>query len=250
VTNEVLLGAIQVIAPSFCIAIIVLIDARIFGPYFALSSFITGADGMGGDWWNENPRLRRAVARRFIYPIFAGIALGLLGVGSWESLGVVGFLAAVLLLWPILFGGVPRFSSRRDWEIPTLYLTFAGAYTLLVPAGGAIAWWISGSPDTGPFAWLADQIVGSVVLWGGSVLTSAVFLGARSSLGSKMQLREQAEEAEYLRYQLQEESARGHTRRIAVAWNEHSRLFLGIGAAGALATVSALFFQNSRRRKE
>ncbi|WP_169736316.1 hypothetical protein [Promicromonospora kroppenstedtii] len=245
--DQVFFGVIQVLAPSFLIAFAVIIDARLFGPYFSLSSIISGGDGMEGDWWSENPRLKGAVLRRFTYPVVTGFVLGLLGFDQWASMVTVGLLAGVLLLWPVAFLGLPSFSSRRDWEIPALYLAFICAYTLLVPAGGAISQWVTGSSEGEPIPWIADQIVGSLVVCGGSLLTSAAFFGIQSSLGNKIRFRAKEGEAEYLQYQLQK---RSRQRRLPVAWEDHNSLFVGVAAVVALTTVSTLLFQNLRHRKD
>src|SRR4051812_8762006 len=92
-----------VIIPAAVIAVAVRLDAKLLGPYFALSELVPG---FGSDLMVSDKTTRHAMIRRLIYPFLVGAGISVLGV-SGLSLAAVGLLGAALLLWPIIFHGLP-----------------------------------------------------------------------------------------------------------------------------------------------
>lgn len=75
--------------------------------------------------------------RRLVYPFLVGAGVSFFGV-SGLSLAAVGFLAAALLLWPIIFHGLPCGISRRSKMLWILYLALLISYAGLSLMGGYV----------------------------------------------------------------------------------------------------------------
>jgi hypothetical protein len=103
---------------------------------------------------------------------------------------VIGLLGAVLLVWPVVFSGLPRFVSRRDWEVPVLYLSFPLAYALLAESGALIWYWVAVRSGGDPAGWLADQLAGTLIIGGGGVILSGAWSAAVRRLSGKREQRE------------------------------------------------------------
>lgn len=123
-----------VVVPAAIIALAVRLDAKLLGPYFALSELIPG---FGSDLMVSDRMTRAALIRRLFYPLLVGAATSFVGV-SGLSLASVGFMGAVLLLWPIIFQGLPYGVSRYSKLLPVLYVSFLISYAGLSLLGGYI----------------------------------------------------------------------------------------------------------------
>jgi hypothetical protein len=123
-----------VVAPAAIIALAVRLDAKLLGPYFALSELIPG---FGNDLMVGDRVTRAAMIRRLFYPLIVGAAASFFGVFGL-SLASVGFIGAGLLLWPIIFQGLPYGVSRYSKTLPILYVSFLISYAGLSLAGGYI----------------------------------------------------------------------------------------------------------------
>lgn len=110
-----------IVVPSVLTALTIRLDAMLIGPYFTFQSIVYGWEGVDGEHWYEAEPLRWAVTRRFAYPFLLGTILALSGLSQIE-VGVAGFLSAGLLIWPAVFNGLPYGVSRRDWQVPAIYV--------------------------------------------------------------------------------------------------------------------------------
>lgn len=139
----------SVILPAVAIALAVRLDAKLLGPYFALSELIPG---FGGDIIVSDKTTRAALIRRLVYPFLIGAVIAALGV-SGLSLASVGFLGAGLLLWPIIFHGLPHGISRRSRMLWVLYLSLLISYAGLSLLGGYVVELMreAGSGDIGKY---------------------------------------------------------------------------------------------------
>src|SRR6478672_4226358 len=99
-----------VIVPAATIALAVRLDAKLLGPYFSFSELIPG---FGNNLIVGDKITRAAMIRRLVYPLLIGAGISALGV-SGLSLAAAGFLGAALLLWPIIFQGLPYGISKRS----------------------------------------------------------------------------------------------------------------------------------------
>ncbi|EMY36009.1 hypothetical protein D477_001334 [Arthrobacter crystallopoietes BAB-32] len=123
-----------VIVPAAVIALAVRVDAKLLGPYFALSELIPG---FGNDLMVSDKMTRAAMIRRLAYPFLIGAGISVFGV-SGLSLAAVGFLGAALLLWPIIFHGLPYGISKRSKMVWGLYLSLLISYGGLSLLGGYV----------------------------------------------------------------------------------------------------------------
>lgn len=121
-----------VIVPAALIALAVRLDAKMLGPYFALSELIPG---FGNDLMVSDKTTRAALIRRLIYPFLIGAGISAFGV-SGLSLAAAGFLGAALLLWPIIFHGLPYGISSRSKVLWVLYVSLLISYSGLSLLGG------------------------------------------------------------------------------------------------------------------
>lgn len=154
-----------VLVPAACVALTVRLDAKLIGPYFALSDFLIGGTAdVSARHWYEQRTLRRAFVRRFLYPIAGGFVLGWLSLSMSDILSV-GLLAALLLLWPMLFHGLPWYVPRHSWHLPVLYISFVVAYGAAALAGWSIQGFVMQVSAGDISGWLSEQAVGAGILW-------------------------------------------------------------------------------------
>lgn len=185
-----LVEASWVVVPAFLLALTVRLDARLIGPYFAMISVITGMEGFSGRWWYDKPQMRSAFLRRLLYPALVGFGLGFLDSSRGTTAWAVGLLAGVLLVWPVVFHGLPRFVSRRDWEVATFYFAFVATYSALAQFGYFFWLWVQSRSDGQPTDWMADQVVGSASTLAAGLIFASLWQRANTSLSSKVIERE------------------------------------------------------------
>lgn len=124
-----------VVIPAFVLALIIRIDAKLLGPYFSFSELVAG---FGFEFLIFQRSTRAALIRRLLYPVLAGFGCSLLGVFG-VSLAGIGALAALLLIWPVVFHGLPVGISRSSLAVPLLYISLLASYGGLTLLGGYIA---------------------------------------------------------------------------------------------------------------
>lgn len=124
-----------VVIPAFVLALIIRIDAKLLGPYFAFSELISG---FGFEFLIFQRSTRAAMIRRLLYPLLVGFVCSILGVAGASLVGV-GALAAILLIWPVVFHGLPVGVSQRSLAVPLLYISLLVSYGGLTLLGGYIA---------------------------------------------------------------------------------------------------------------
>lgn len=167
-----------VIGPAAVIALAVRVDAKLLGPYFALSELIPG---FGSDLMVGDKTTRAAMIRRLVYPFLVGAGVSFFGV-SGLSLAAVGSLAAALLLWPIIFHGLPYGISRRSKMLWILYLALLISYAGLSLMGGYVIELMREAGDGDIGAYVAenfrDWIITAVVV----TIFAAWGTGARHAL--------------------------------------------------------------------
>lgn len=174
-----------VVIPAFILALIVRIDAKLLGPYFSFSELIPG---FGNELLFSQKSTRAALVRRLLYPL----AIGLI-ISSWDSMDVsrsslvaIGLLGSILLLWPIVFHGLPRGISARSKLIPVLYLSLMISYGGLALSGGYVADIMRNAGDGDIWAYVRESfrdwfITGLVVLF-----FTSIGRGARVKLDRQM----------------------------------------------------------------
>lgn len=171
-------------------ALLVRADARLVGPYFALSELVPASDSLTASNWYSSKTLRRALARRLLYPVLLGVVLAVLTEMPLWEIGSTGLVAAALLLWPLVFHGLPFGVSRRDWELPVLYFAFAASYGALAVGGALLVELARYASDGDMKRWLADQFLGGFATWVFVIFAVAVYRVTFARLTSKAQARE------------------------------------------------------------
>lgn len=166
-----------VVVPAVVVALTVRVDARVVGPYFALSGVISGSEGITARMWYEEGPLRQALARRFLYPCIAGFLLGWSGLATTDVVSV-GLLAAGLLLWPMVFHGLPWFVPRRTWHLPALYTSFAVAFGALAGVGLSVQRLVVEFSDGDLRDWFLEQFLATAIFWVLALIGIALFRAA------------------------------------------------------------------------
>ncbi|KQZ75551.1 hypothetical protein [Nocardioides sp. Root151] len=82
-----------------------------------------------------------------------------------SDIAATGALAAALLIWPVLFGGLPWYVPRHSWHLPVLYCSFIVACGLSSLAGLALYRFVLKFADGDVRGWLAEQLVSTILLW-------------------------------------------------------------------------------------
>lgn len=172
-----------VLVPAVIIALAVRLDAKLLGPYFALSELIPG---FGSNLMMSGKTTRAAMIRRLVYPFLVGAGISEFGV-SGLSLAAVGFLGAALLLWPIIFNGLPYGISRRSKMLWVLYCSLLISYSGLSLLGGYVIELMheAGDGDIGKYVSenFRDWVITAVIV----TIFTAWGTGARNALNRQSQ---------------------------------------------------------------
>lgn len=163
-----------VLLPATFTAMVIRLDAKFVGPYFALSSLISATEGPDARDFYTDPARRRALIRRFLYPVILGFILGWF-VTSSVDIAAAGAVTAGLLIWPVLFHGLPLGVSRRDWEIPVLYLSFSVSFALLAIGGSRLKVLLVAFSNGDVAGWLARQALSATLFWVLAIMGAGVF---------------------------------------------------------------------------
>jgi hypothetical protein len=181
----------SVVVPAVITALVVRFDAKLMGPYFALSELIGASDSTTSRHFYGSATLRAALWRRLLYALILGFVLAwTTDLALWE-VAAVGILAAGLLLWPVLFHGLPFGISRRDWELPVLYVAFVGSYAALAASGALLQRLMRYVADGDVKRWLGDQLLGALGAWIIALFLLAIYRAAVGRLTSKAGRREE-----------------------------------------------------------
>lgn len=168
-----------VLLPAMSIALIVRWDATKIGPYFALSDLISALPPTNARDWYEDKQLRRALQRRFLYPVLLGISLQWLTNLAMTDICAAGFLTAALLLWPLIFQGLPWWIPTKTWHLPMLYLSFLIAYTTFTLGGALLQVLLARITDGDVINWLTNELLSTAIVWAFGLFALSVFNMAR-----------------------------------------------------------------------
>lgn len=145
----------EFLVPAVAANLLIRLDAVTLDPYWAFSDLVSRSRGIAADPWNPPEKMRRAVFRRYLYLVLVGVGLTLYDSDiSTIDVAIVGAATAGLLLWPILYHGLPLGVARSDWMLVPLY-TFG-------VLGGFVASALFGHYATN-FAY--EQSNGDIVRW-------------------------------------------------------------------------------------
>ena len=156
------------------VALVTRLDAKVVGPYFALSSVIAASEGIGSRFWYTDSQRRLALARRFAYPCLAGFFLAWTKEAATD-IAATGALSAGLLVWPVIFGGLPWYVPRRSWHLLALYSTFIVGCGLASLSGLALQRLVLRFAEGDVSGWLAEQMVSTILLWLNTIVVVLLF---------------------------------------------------------------------------
>jgi hypothetical protein len=185
------------LAPPVVGALAIRFDAVFIGPYWTFMEVLPGMGSVDADQWYERPTLRFAIARRYLY----GIGVGVIAAIWYSDLGidgaaVVGLVLAGLLLWPIVFHGLPFGILRRDWQLIPLYLSVIASFVAASVVGDLTVSYVRAQSAGDALGWFRDHLL-ETVFWGGlGFAANAVFGGSMRSLREKKRQREESEDTE------------------------------------------------------
>jgi hypothetical protein len=112
----------ELLVPAVLTALAIRLDSVLIGPYWAFAELVAGMGSIDAEWWYEQRTLRFGVVRRLLYVVAMGAALSALDEELRSvDLGIVGVTTAALLLWPIIFHGLPHGVFKSDWQLLPTY---------------------------------------------------------------------------------------------------------------------------------
>jgi hypothetical protein len=167
-----------VLIPALITALAVRFDNSWLGPYWSFLELVTGMSTV----FESRGRLpmKRAIARRLAYPTAAGFLTVWINrdVGT-AGVAVIGATAAGLLLWPIVFAGLPLGVARNDWLLVPIYSGFVVAFAACAVLGRFFFEYAraQGNGDALVYfreegvSWLVTAIIATVAVsfWGGGI---------------------------------------------------------------------------------
>lgn len=155
---------IAALIPAVAVALLVRLDAKVIGPYWALVELIRFED--------PRPKVRRhTIWRRALYPAVVGMALVWLRPESTPfDAGTVAALGAGLLLWPMVFHGAPLGVVRNPLSLVGLYAALVASFFATGYLGGMVGgWFLADVVEAGKLGEFVRErirdIFVAVVLW-------------------------------------------------------------------------------------
>lgn len=178
-----------ILVPAMLVALMTRLDAKMVGPYFALSAVIAAGEGLWcAGWYSDRKRLM-ALLRRFAYPCIAGFLSAWCGLRLGDG-AAIGAVSATLLIWPAFFGGLPWFVPRSTWHLPALYLTFIAACGFASLAGFSLQRMVISFAAGDVVGWAAEQVTSTVLFWLATVLLVLLFKTIFRATGNEAERRE------------------------------------------------------------
>ncbi len=111
-----------VVGPAAGAAIAIRLDALWIGPYWSFTEVVAGIGGVDARYWYPDRRLRWGMVRRAFYAALMGGTVTLARPAtSPKDVVILGAVLVGLLLWPILFHGLPLAIFRSDWQLVPTY---------------------------------------------------------------------------------------------------------------------------------
>jgi hypothetical protein len=155
------------------------------GPYWSFLELVTG---MGLLFESHGQmRMKWAIYRRLLYPLVAGAAVA--WIDSELGLGVallVGCVAAFLLLWPVVFHGLPLGVARSDWLLIPIYLGFIVAFGAASALGRYLVEYARAQGGGSPIAYLRQEgpgwVITAIIGWRPRRSGAAEWLGSASDV--------------------------------------------------------------------
>lgn len=181
----------EVLLPAVLANLLIRVDGLLVGPYWAFSEIVAGMGGTDADLWYENQRVRLAVFRRFFYLGLVGAAFSLYDADAsgWD-VALIGFIAATLLLWPIVFHGLPLGVARTDLLLVPLYTSMLGGFAASAAFGHAAVSFAREQSEGDLGRWARDQAMEAAIMFVLSLAFSAFFIGSYTRLKEKKRKRD------------------------------------------------------------
>ena len=183
-----------VLIPAAVTALVIRADARLIGPYWTFLELIPGLEGVDADFWYERPTLWFAIIRRYAYVASAGAVMAIVrDEWSVDDAALLGAAVVGLLLWPIVFHGLPYGVLRRDWQLIPLYIGVVASFVSASVVGRLAVDYVNAQADGHPLDWVKENAA-EAIFWAVVGATgTAFFRGSYQSLREKKRDREQAE---------------------------------------------------------
>lgn len=126
------LSWVCVAVPAVFVAIIIGVDNRYCGPYFAIADVVLGDPDAGMSLRDREVRI--PLIRRSFYVVAIGAILALAGYSNIMVASVF-FTAGFLMIWPAFLRPLPRYVNRDDWQVLMLWGSYIAACVALGLAG-------------------------------------------------------------------------------------------------------------------
>lgn len=182
----------ELLIPAAVTALLIRLDGFLIGPYWALSEVVAGMGGLEEQYWYERRRISWALIRRFAYPLLLAALLATIQPdhGAMEG-ALYGAATAGLLLWPILFAGLPLGVLPRDWLLIPLYTGFFMGFTGAGALGAQLVNTARTLADGGLREYLGEHLFGWLLTLLMTVVGGAFFYGAKERLADRKRKREE-----------------------------------------------------------
>jgi hypothetical protein len=166
-----------VLLPPVVTALLIRLDSVFVGPYWSATELVSGMGSLYESYGRR--RTGWAVTRRFAYPAIMGFVIAWMERDlSAGGAALLGGLTAFLLLWPIVFHGLPRGVSRSDWMLLPLYGGFIVAFASGAVFGFFLFEYVRAQGNGHPLEYIRDKgldwALAAVILfiggsfWGGA----------------------------------------------------------------------------------
>jgi hypothetical protein len=184
----------EFLVPVVLANLLIRLDSVALDPYWAYSDVLAHIRGVDSDLWNPPERMRRAVFRRYLYLVLVGVGLTVYdGEMSAFDMGVVGAGTAGLLLWPMLYHGLPYGISRSDWEFWMLYgFGVVGGFGASAVFGHYATTFVYDESNGDVVRWARDEIMKPVIWFVIVSAFAALYFGVAGSLRRRAHRRVEA----------------------------------------------------------
>jgi hypothetical protein len=181
----------EVLLPAVAVNLAIRLDSLVIGPYWAFSEVIAGMGGTDVDFWYSKQTVRFSIFRRFFYVAAMGAALDLYYGGvSGRDAALIGAISAGLLLWPIVFHGLPLGVAKNDWQLIPLYVSVIGGFISSALFGQYAVDFIREQSGGDLVGWARDEALKWAISFILVLAFTAFFQGSYSSLRERKRRRE------------------------------------------------------------
>lgn len=147
--------------PGSLIAVLIGLDNRYRGPYFAIADVVFGDIDSGRGLLDRE--VIGSLLRRIIYLVIAGFLLSLLKFKAFDIASVF-FISGFLMIWPAFLKPLPKYTRYSDWEVFCLWVFYAVSCIGFGLFGASVPSIIKAITGQAPFPLIRDNVIASATI--------------------------------------------------------------------------------------